>query len=596
MYKITNKVSKNAVSPACKSQSYIATPLVHTYAVKGATCRMHSMNKAKKNIEDDLGDCNRLLDQDVQTDAVYKTAPTRGFVMTFRLPQPTTVEAFETFVKKMPHGGASGYAAPRISVKTTKNTAWQAVYSSKDVWGQFDKAESGVSHIMRQAAAFRFNHWNVHKFYTVMDDVVKIQVELFGEINKLGHNSFSMDEVRVISPKPQHAVAVPSVHVGPGKYVGCFKDFKDRDLPVSMGRCNYMTPKECNNLCAGYAFYAVQFHGECRCGDKDWKTRYHEVKDRQCNAPCNGDISIMCGGNWANSVFKTDPHVGEQAYKCMMPKAGDRVVDEVVSADLQHGLPEKAKKESKPNAAPLHKASKIGDYVGCFKDDAKTRDFSISKGEVSKITPQKCNTLCQKYDYFALQNGKECRCEKSNWQSMYGTDNDTKCDKACNGDSTSICGGQLHNTVFKVLKPKQKKPVPPTDGIQKPDKKEKAPEASKPAKLTPAAASTPAPAVGPNTHSSLKAASGHLPHTGGASLLMIIILIIAIGGAVTGTGYIVYKKTSKVADGYKKVPTEDNRDDDNDASPWIEQNEQGDANAPIVFRDDDILEGDGTEA
>ena len=154
VYKITTDsatATKHAVSPECKSQSYIATPLLHTYAVKGAVCRMHSMNKEKKEVADDLGDCNRLLDLSLKTDAVFATKPTEGFVMAFVLYEPTSVEALETYVKRMPNGGASGYAAPRISVRTSHSHAWQVVFSNKDVWGQFDQAEKGVSHIMKKA-------------------------------------------------------------------------------------------------------------------------------------------------------------------------------------------------------------------------------------------------------------------------------------------------------------------------------------------------------------------------------------------------------------------------------------------------------------
>jgi len=566
------------------------------------------MNKARKEITDDLGDCNRLVDLSLKTDAVFATKATEGFVMAFVLYAPTQVEALETYVKKMPHGGASGYAAPRISVRTTHSSAWQVVFSSKDVWGQFDQAEKGVSHIMKQAAGFRFDHWNVHKFYTTMENVIAVKMEIFGEINKRGRNSFSMDEVRIISGKKQGAIKVPAVHVGPGKFVGCFKDYKDRDLPISMGRCNYMTPKECNSLCSGYAYYAVQFHGECRCADKNWKTRYHKVPDKQCNAPCNGDISIMCGGGWTNTVFTTDPHVGEQSYRCAAPKdkpAEGKAVDEAVSDQLHsHYETPKAvivdgEKNGTPHTAPLKKASQIGDYVGCYKDSSKHRDFTVSKGEVSKLTPEKCNHLCSftkeqphsKFDYFALQNGKECRCGKADYQSMYGSDKDSKCDKACSGDKTAICGGHLHNTVFKVLQPEDDKPVPPVDGIQHPEKtKTTRPDQKKKKKKSAAS-----PAATPPSHKKLTKAAGN-SHKTVTSSMVVIILIVAIASAATGMGYVYYKRVVKVAEsaGYSQVPSQDARDNDNDDEPWIEEGEKGEHGAAIVFRDDDVLAGDGT--
>jgi len=56
---------------------------------------MHSMND-DTHLDKYLGDCNKLLDGNTHTAAVYSTAQTEGFVLRFVLSQPTTVEAIET--------------------------------------------------------------------------------------------------------------------------------------------------------------------------------------------------------------------------------------------------------------------------------------------------------------------------------------------------------------------------------------------------------------------------------------------------------------------------------------------------------------------
>ena len=62
----------------------------------------------------------------------------------------------------------------------------------------------------------RFDHWNIHKFYDIESNVTELKMDLLGEIDSHGKNTFSMRELRIISPQPQHAIAVPAVHVGPG--------------------------------------------------------------------------------------------------------------------------------------------------------------------------------------------------------------------------------------------------------------------------------------------------------------------------------------------------------------------------------------------
>merc|ERR1711998_197647 len=50
-----------------------------------------------------------------------------------------------------------------------------------------------------------------------------------------------------------------------GDYVGCFKDEKSRDLPVSKG--DGKSPATCKALCKGYSYYALQWKQQCRCGN-----------------------------------------------------------------------------------------------------------------------------------------------------------------------------------------------------------------------------------------------------------------------------------------------------------------------------------------
>jgi len=75
--------------------------------------------------------------------------------------------------------------------------------------------------------------------------------------------------------KKVEAVTPPEIVVGPGKFVGCYEDHNKRDFSVFKGRCDDMTPNQCESLCSEFEYYALQFHDQCRCGKVGWKPRYN---------------------------------------------------------------------------------------------------------------------------------------------------------------------------------------------------------------------------------------------------------------------------------------------------------------------------------
>jgi hypothetical protein len=109
-------------------------------------------------------------------------------------------------------------------------------------------------------------------------------------------------------------------------YIGCYKDTNfPRDLPVFFcsngsdgwvcnddsrkkcglgywaGACD-MTPVACAAQCTGFKFFGVQDGFSCFCGD-DYGKKYGPAPESDCNVPCTGDSSIMCGGGRRNSIY-----------------------------------------------------------------------------------------------------------------------------------------------------------------------------------------------------------------------------------------------------------------------------------------------------
>jgi hypothetical protein len=175
-------------------------------------------------------------------------------------------------------------------------------------------------------------------------------------------------------------------------YWGCYRDDANRALDIFKGSRSDMTPQLCQRLCTGYRYAGVQFYSECSCGDA---VGYDRRPDSECNLPCSGDSSQMCGGGWHNSIYIVAP------------------------------------------------------YVGCYTD-SWTRALPVFKGYTSDMTPQKCEALCEGYNFAGAQWNGECWCGDT---LGYQVRPDSECDTACNGDPTQMCGGGWHNSIYALGDP-----------------------------------------------------------------------------------------------------------------------------------------------
>jgi hypothetical protein len=175
-------------------------------------------------------------------------------------------------------------------------------------------------------------------------------------------------------------------------YNGCYRDDRNRALDIFKGWRSNMTPQLCQRLCTGHHYAGVQWYGECWCGDG---VGYDLRPDSECNTPCSGDSSQMCGGGWRNSIYF------------------------------------------------------IPEYVGCYTDSS-TRALPVFKGYRYDMTPQKCVALCEGYGYAGVQWHGECWCGNT---LGYQLRTDSECNTACNGDPTQRCGGGWRNSIYALGDP-----------------------------------------------------------------------------------------------------------------------------------------------
>ncbi|XP_053394990.1 kremen protein 1-like isoform X2 [Mercenaria mercenaria] len=88
------------------------------------------------------------------------------------------------------------------------------------------------------------------------------------------------------------------------KYLGCYEDRSDRILYGRSMHSSSLTTETCLTFCfeSGFKFASTQYGSHCFCGNvlRD----YPEKAESECNKPCAGDPTEMCGGTWRGSIYK----------------------------------------------------------------------------------------------------------------------------------------------------------------------------------------------------------------------------------------------------------------------------------------------------
>ncbi|KAK4032780.1 WSC domain-containing protein [Parachaetomium inaequale] len=207
-----------------------------------------------------------------------------------------------------------------------------------------------------------------------------------------------------------HVIPAPATSAG-APYLGCFVDNAARALPKNIVSQDGMTAAKCAANCAGFAYFGTQWSRECYCGN----TRPEEqAAESDCNMPCDGDATEMCGAGMRLSVYgpvdtaPTEPPAGS---------SNPSTVDDFT-------------------------------YEGCYTDSIALRVLSGSTTTTNDNTLASCAATCAGYNYFGVEYGTQCFC---------GMDLDpsgvklaeTECAMKCGGDESLLCGDANRLSVYK---------------------------------------------------------------------------------------------------------------------------------------------------
>ncbi|CAM9650390.1 unnamed protein product [Ectocarpus fasciculatus] len=237
-------------------------------------------------------------------------------------------------------------------------------------------------------------------------DRVRMKLGLYHKTNQVYDGKVEYRDISIEGPNGIIRTSPESDHAG-HLYIGCFAD--DDDDHVFSGKKYvdaHMTNEMCADLCDGTRYFGTQDGTECWCSSSKDKPRKYG-KSTSCNRACPGTSRIKtCGGRRSLSVFKY---------------------------------------EAEPEDVP--RGSK---YMGCFADDVHNRALTLKDTKSSKMDYDTCKRFCDAANarYFGLQSGTGCFCGK--WRDDYDEHGPAVCSTECAGDSKSVCGGSLAQTVFRI--------------------------------------------------------------------------------------------------------------------------------------------------
>ena len=101
---------------------------------------------------------------------------------------------------------------------------------------------------------------------------------------------------------PEATGASPSNQHTGFTYQGCYRDTKARVLP-HWGPHGSINQDVCMAACsdAGFDIFGLEYGGECFCGNS--LQGVEKIAESECNMPCEGNATQVCGGPFALTVF-----------------------------------------------------------------------------------------------------------------------------------------------------------------------------------------------------------------------------------------------------------------------------------------------------
>ncbi len=164
-----------------------------------------------------------------------------------------------------------------------------------------------------------------------------------------------------------------STDTKPGKFTakGCYTEATNgRALISKTYYDDAMTVEKCASACSAYTYFGVEYYRECYCGN-NFQAGSNPAPASDCNHPCGGDSSELCGGDNRLNVYTF----------------GEKTSD------------------------PAPAKTSVGDYNfdGCYTEATNSRALIGGVYYDDAMTVEKCAAVCSGYTLFGVEYARECR-------------------------------------------------------------------------------------------------------------------------------------------------------------------------------------------
>ncbi|KAK2028981.1 WSC-domain-containing protein [Colletotrichum zoysiae] len=186
------------------------------------------------------------------------------------------------------------------------------------------------------------------------------------------------------------------------------------------------------------AFAGLQAGKECWFNDyvgNDWASDQQE-----CNAPCPGDASQMCGGAGVLNFF-------EAKLDNALPPGPIPGREPTMSTTATSAAATKT-------SSPVASATPSWQAVGCYGEEHPRilrYGVQVPGSSAENNTRQGCIDTCDRagYTYAGVQVGAECYCDNVIHEpGKLAPDGAAGCNMACSGNTSETCGGTSREEVF----------------------------------------------------------------------------------------------------------------------------------------------------
>ncbi|KAJ7632907.1 glycoside hydrolase superfamily [Roridomyces roridus] len=213
-------------------------------------------------------------------------------------------------------------------------------------------------------------------------------------------------------------------------YVGCATDGPARALGYSF-ESSSLTQESCVTTCniLGYTFGGPQYSNQCYCGNSLANGLGVSASSSECNSPCSGNSSQICGGSYRFSLFQ----------KNSTPPAATVPTTTTTTATT-------------PTFSPAASATALGWTLSrpCAVDTSAGILQGYTYSSSSIMTPQACQLTCalKGYHIAGIENGSDCYCGNAYVGGTPANAATSDCNVACSGASSSSCGGSSRMVVY----------------------------------------------------------------------------------------------------------------------------------------------------